>query len=84
MYDLIDSFIQSAKEVDKDVFPYLANKKEFVGGEDNVYYSGPYWDDLEVRELIHSTMKGKWAFLLVSKSISLNGSFQRSLTLSIL
>ncbi len=60
MYDLIDSFIQSAKEVDKDVFPYLANKKEFVGGEDNVYYSGPYWDDLEVRELIHSTMKGKW------------------------
>jgi CDP-6-deoxy-D-xylo-4-hexulose-3-dehydrase len=60
MYDLIDSFIQSARDTDQDVFPYLANKKEFVGGKDNVYYSGPYWDDLEVREIIYSTMKGKW------------------------
>ena len=60
MYQLIDKFIDSAKEMDDDIFPFMANKKEFVGGKDNVYYSGPYWDDSEARELIHSIMKGKW------------------------
>jgi CDP-6-deoxy-D-xylo-4-hexulose-3-dehydrase len=60
MYQLIDSFIQSAKEIDADIFPFIANKKEFVAGKDSVYYSGPYWDDLEARELIHSVLKGKW------------------------
>ena len=60
MYDLIDNFIQSARDVDNDVFSYLANKKDFVAGRDNVYYSGPYWDDLEVQELIYSVLKGKW------------------------
>ena len=60
MYQLIDSFIQSAKEMDGDIFPFIANKKEFVGGKDSVYYSGPYWDDLEARELIYSVLKGKW------------------------
>jgi CDP-6-deoxy-D-xylo-4-hexulose-3-dehydrase len=60
MYQLIDSFIHSAKEMDGDIFPFIANKKEFVEGKDSVYYSGPYWDDLEAREMIHSVLKGKW------------------------
>ena len=60
MYQLIDKFIESAKEMDDDIFPFMANKKEFVEGKNSVYYSGPYWDDSEARELIHSIMKGKW------------------------
>ena len=58
MYQLIDNFIQSAKEMDGDIFPFIANK-DWVEGKP-VYYSGPYWDDLEARELIHSVLKGKW------------------------
>jgi CDP-6-deoxy-D-xylo-4-hexulose-3-dehydrase len=60
MYQLIDSFIESAKNIDDDIFPFIANKKDFVEGKDSVYYSGPYWDDLEARELIYSVLKGKW------------------------
>jgi len=58
MYQLIDTFIESAKEMDSDIFPFIANK-DWVEGKP-VYYSGPYWDDLEARELIHSVLKGKW------------------------
>lgn len=60
MYQLIDNFIESATEMDGNIFPFMANKKEFVGGKDSVYYSGPYWDNLEAREMIHAIMKGKW------------------------
>jgi CDP-4-dehydro-6-deoxyglucose reductase, E1 len=58
MYQLIDNFIASAKEIDGDIFPFIANK-DWVEGKP-VYYSGPYWDDLEARELIYSILKGKW------------------------
>ena len=58
MYQLIDNFIQSAKEMDDGIFPFIANKDWEEGKP--VYYSGPYWDELEARELIHSIMKGKW------------------------
>lgn len=60
MYQLIDQFIQSTKEIDSDTFPFLANKKNFVKGESSVYYSGPYWDDMEIREMMYSIFKGKW------------------------
>ena len=60
MYQLINNFIQSAKEIDDNIFPFIANKKDFVAGKDNVYYSGPYWDDLEAQELIYAVLKGKW------------------------
>ena len=60
MYQLIENFIQSAKEIDDNIFPFIANKKDFVAGKDNVYYSGPYWDDLEAEELIYAVLKGKW------------------------
>lgn len=58
MYQLIENFIESAKEMDNDIFPFMANKDWKEGKP--VFYSGPYWDDLEARELIHSIMKGKW------------------------
>tara|TARA_R100000005_G_scaffold96476_2_gene83700 strand:- start:2050 stop:3339 length:1290 start_codon:yes stop_codon:yes gene_type:complete len=58
MYQLIENFIDSAKEMDDDIFPFMANKNWKEGKP--VFYSGPYWDDLEARELIYSIMKGKW------------------------
>jgi len=58
MYQLIDTFIESAKEMDDDIFPFMANKDWKEGKP--IYYSGPYWDDSEARELIYSIMKGKW------------------------
>lgn len=58
MYQLIEKFIQDAKEMDDNVFPFMANK-DWKPGK-NVYYSGPYWDDLETQELIYGVMKGKW------------------------
>jgi len=60
MYQLIDNFIKSTKEIDNDIFPFLANKKNFNLETDSVYYSGPYWDDEEIAEMIHSILKGKW------------------------
>ena len=60
MYQLIDNFIKSTKEIDNDIFPFLANKKNFNPETDSVYYSGPYWDDEEIAEMIHSILKGKW------------------------
>ena len=58
MYQLIEKFISDAKEMDDNVFPFMANK-DWKPGK-NVYYSGPYWDDLEAQELIYGVMKGKW------------------------
>ena len=58
MYQLIDKFIQDAKELDDNVFPFMANKDWKPGKP--VYYSGPYWNDLEAQELIYAIMKGKW------------------------
>lgn len=58
MYQLIENFIQSAKEIDDNIFPFIANKDWKPGNP--VYYSGPYWDDLEAQELIYAVMKGKW------------------------
>ena len=58
MYQLIEKFISDAKEMDDNVFPFMANKDWKPGKA--VYYSGPYWDDLEAQELIYGVMKGKW------------------------
>lgn len=60
MYQLINKFIESVKEIEGEVFPFLANKKSFNPETDSVYYSGPYWDDEEISEMIHSIFKGKW------------------------
>ena len=36
---------------EEGVFPYMANKREFVAGESPVYYSGPYWDNAEIEAI---------------------------------
>ena len=58
MYQLIDKFIQDAKETDDSIFPFMANK-DWTPGK-SIYYSGPYWNDLEAQELIYAVLKGKW------------------------
>ena len=40
MYQLIDTFIESAKEMDDDIFPFIANKNWEEGKP--VYYSGSH------------------------------------------
>ena len=55
----IQDFLQSIAD-EEGLYPYLANKKNFVAGESPVYYSGPYWDNREVETIIHSFLKGKW------------------------
>ena len=60
MYQLIEKFLASSKEIEDNIFPFIANKKNFNPETDSVYYSGPYWDDSEIIEIIHSVTKGKW------------------------
>jgi len=57
----VKNFIAEYSAGDEKVFPYLANrKKKFNPETDSVYYSGPYWDDLEVQAAIESLMSGFW------------------------
>jgi CDP-4-dehydro-6-deoxyglucose reductase, E1 len=60
MQQLIDDLIKSASQIDSNIFPYIANKKNFDPEKDTVYYSGPYWDDTEIKEIINSVLYGKW------------------------
>jgi CDP-6-deoxy-D-xylo-4-hexulose-3-dehydrase len=57
----IKNFIADYSAGNEKVFPYLANrKKKFNPETDSVYYSGPYWNDLEVQAAIESLMSGFW------------------------
>jgi len=56
----IELFLQNAKSIDLDLFPFLANKNCFDSSKDSVYYSGPFWDDEEIIEIFYSFLKGKW------------------------
>ena len=58
MYQLIENFINDAKEMDDDIFPFMANK-DWKEGKPGVLLR-PYWDDHEAKELVYSIMKGKW------------------------
>lgn len=60
MQHLIDELIKSSSQIDSNIFPYIANKKNFDPSKDTVYYSGPYWDDSEIKEIIGSVLYGKW------------------------
>jgi CDP-6-deoxy-D-xylo-4-hexulose-3-dehydrase len=60
MRSLIENFISDARGIDNDLFPFIANKKDFNPEKDSIYYSGPYWDDREIIEIIQCIMKGKW------------------------
>jgi len=58
--DVITEFIAKAREEDNNLFPFMANKKDFDREKDSVYYSGPYWDDSEIHAMFQSILKGKW------------------------
>ena len=40
--------------------PYVASGKEFVPGETQVQYSGPYWDHREIEMGTEAFLSGKW------------------------
>jgi len=55
----VSSFISNLKEKGEKLFPYIHNNN-YVKGESNVYYSGPYWDEKEVAAAITTLLGGKW------------------------
>lgn len=53
--------IESIKElINNHNIPYVYNNKKFIPGKTPVYYSGPFWDDLEIAAAINSLLNGKW------------------------
>ena len=54
----VSNFITSLQNDDENLFPYLANSDWKSGN--NVYYSGPYWDEKEVAAAITTLLTGKW------------------------
>jgi CDP-6-deoxy-D-xylo-4-hexulose-3-dehydrase len=54
----VSNFITSLQNDDENLFPYLANSDWKSGN--NVYYSGPYWDEKEVTAAITTLLTGKW------------------------
>jgi len=42
------------------VAPYIYNSKNFEPGKTPIYYSGPYWDNNEIRAAIDTFLNGKW------------------------
>lgn len=53
--DLISGLEQSGEKL----FPYIHNNN-YVKGQSNIYYSGPYWDNKEVEAAIKTLLTGKW------------------------
>jgi hypothetical protein len=56
--DKVSSFITQLQRDGEELFPYLANKNWKRG--DQVFYSGPHWDEKEVTAAITTLLQGKW------------------------
>lgn len=57
----ISKFISKYSNGNSKVFPYLVNRKNVFNPDiDSVYYSGPFWDDREIKAAIESLMSGFW------------------------
>ena len=54
----VSDFITSLQENNNKLFPYLSNERWKHGN--NIYYSGPYWDEKEVVAAITTLLSGKW------------------------
>ncbi len=54
----VENFIDSLEVDGEKLFPYMANRGWQPG--DNVYYSGPYWDNQEPAAAITTLLQGKW------------------------
>ncbi len=59
MKEQIKRFIDNLFETEENFFPYLYNK-DYVKGESNIFYSGPYWDNQEVEVALKTFLTGKW------------------------
>lgn len=46
--------------VGNHVSPYVYNSKKFEPGKTPIFYSGPYWDQLETEAAINAFVNGKW------------------------
>jgi CDP-6-deoxy-D-xylo-4-hexulose-3-dehydrase len=55
----VSTFISQLQENGEKLFPYIHNNN-YVKGESNIYYSGPYWDEKEVTAAITTLLTGKW------------------------
>jgi len=55
----VEHFISSLIEDGEKLFPYIHNNN-YIKGESNIYYSGPYWDEREVSSAITTLLSGKW------------------------
>jgi CDP-6-deoxy-D-xylo-4-hexulose-3-dehydrase len=56
--DKVTKFISQLQRDKENLFPYLANKDWKKG--DQIFYSGPYWDEREVAAAITTLLEGKW------------------------
>jgi CDP-6-deoxy-D-xylo-4-hexulose-3-dehydrase len=56
--DKVSKFISQLQRDKENLFPYLANKNWKRG--DQIFYSGPYWDEREVTAAITTLLEGKW------------------------
>ena len=56
--DKVSDFISQLGDDGENLFPYLANKDWKPGN--NIYYSGPYWDEQEPIAAITTLLNGKW------------------------
>ena len=54
----VSDFISKLQGDGENLFPYLANKDWKPGN--NIYYSGPYWDEQEPVAAITTLLNGKW------------------------
>jgi len=56
--DKVTNFISQLQHEGENLFQYLANKDWKKG--DQIFYSGPYWDEKEVAAAITTLLEGKW------------------------
>jgi CDP-6-deoxy-D-xylo-4-hexulose-3-dehydrase len=54
----VENFIDALEADGEKLFPYMANRGWQPG--DNIYYSGPYWDNQEPAAAITTLLQGKW------------------------
>jgi len=54
----VSDFISQLQDDGENLFPYLANKDWKPGN--NIYYSGPYWDEQEPIAAITTLLNGNW------------------------
>lgn len=59
MKEQVQQFIENLFNSEDKFFPYLYNN-DYVKGESNIFYSGPYWDNQEIEAALKCFLTGKW------------------------